>query len=187
MRSQYPRFACVWAGALLALAITPAAGEDTTAAPEARSVTYSVNGQEVTRYFEYRVTEDGTVRLVETTGPGGQVVTSATTATKTATGATSSTTVTGPNNKAATSNTEWMMNEMGYTKVTTATGPNDKSATSTTTASRTGDGSATLDKTIQGANGKTASSTSTGGAAVSIFTRVRLVNSGITGLFRSAM
>ncbi|MCW5936498.1 MAG: hypothetical protein KIT11_04235 [Fimbriimonadaceae bacterium] len=121
--------------------------------PTTRSVTYTLNGREFTRYFELSRTEGGALRVIETTGPGGQQVTATENYARTSTGATRHRTTTGPNGRSATSDSEWIMNAMGYTKVTTGTGPRGGNWRSTKVATRTGEGSRTVENTVIGPDG----------------------------------
>ncbi len=125
---------------------------------EVRSLTYAVNGQEVTRFFSLEETEDGVLRLVETETPGGRLFQHSQLFERTG-DQSARVTHTGPEGRQAVSDYEWMMNELGFQLSKDTTGPGGRTASTDTTISRLEDGIAG-NRITTGPGGRTAESNS---------------------------
>jgi len=130
---------------------------------EVRSVTYTVNGEEVSRYFTTTVDENGVTVVVETEGLAGAAITRETEAQKNGNGSFSAESVrTGANGETSSSSYEWMMNEMGYVRTGERTSQSGKVTTSEKTVSVDGEGSWTGSTNIVGPDGETYTVEATG-------------------------
>ncbi len=151
--------------------------------PRTQSITYVVNGQEVTRYFEAMPTQHGSVVVNEITGPGGNKITTVGETLRADSGRKLSTQTTHPGGKTSSSEFEWIMEGMGYKRIGTHTSRNGGTSTSEKSVTKTeeghefrnvvigpdgqtyvatgaltrGNGTATRNSTITGPNGETIS------------------------------
>lgn len=119
---------------------------------EVRSVTYVLNGKEVTRFFAMEEGENGVLRLIETQTPGGRSINTAHEYWRT--GDQSATVEhTGPQGQTASTDIEWLMSELGFVVSKETTGPNGRTASSENVLNRTEDGISS-DRTVIGPDGR---------------------------------
>ena len=125
---------------------------------EARSLTYNLNGQPVTRYFALEEVENGVLRLVETQTPGGKTLNASQLAERTGENS-ARLTQTGPQGNSAITDIEWLMSEMGFQLSSETTGPQGRTAATDSLYSRTESGVAGR-TTATGPGGRTMNSQS---------------------------